>query len=183
MGVFLRMSFAYTHKRANKKYARDKTPAPSIPAFANLSKMLFVSAMLLTLSGYWINARLLLQINTPAFTPLLGAGFVLYGYYKLEKAFLNLGDNYSPLFEAYMPFKIITHGAYQNIRHPIYLYNLYVSFGLAISSASGPVLICAIIGLFYVLKAIQLEEIYLMKSFPDYKEYVKHSWRLIPHIY
>ncbi len=182
-GVFIRMSFSYTYKRAGKKYARGKKRAPSIASFAKLSKILFVSSMLLTLTGYWLESVLFLKINSTPFIMLLGACLVLYGYLKLERAFSNLGDNYSPLFEAYFPAELVTSGAYNYIRHPIYLYNLFVSFGLAISSASGLVLISAITGLIFVIKAIRLEEKYLLKAFPQYKEYAERSWKLIPRIY
>ncbi len=181
--VFIRMSFAYTQKRAHKQYSQGKQQAPSIPAFTSLSKVLFVTSMLVCLISYWFASLVFLQIKPPPAIQLLGASLVLYGSIRLESAFSSLGNNYSPLFEAYIPFQIITQGAYRRIRHPIYLYNLFVSFGLAISSGSALVAINACIGLVFVLKAIRLEEVYLMQHFSEYSVYQKHSWRLIPYIY
>jgi len=181
--VFLRMSFAYTKKRAKRRYSRGKTQAPSISSFRNLSKILFISSMLLTISSYWISATLLLQIKPSPLMQIFGAGIVLFGYLRLERAFSNLGNNYSPLFEAYLPFELITQGAYRVIRHPVYLYNLFVSFGLAVSSGSGLVAMNAIVGLIFILKTIHLEEDYLTRNFPDYNNYKKQTWRLIPHVY
>lgn len=181
--VFIRMSFAYTQKRANKQYSLGKRQAPSIPFFTRLSKILFVTSMLVCLISYWFSFPVFLQIKPSAAIQLLGAGCVLYGSIRLESAFCSLGNNYSPLFEAYIPFQIITQGAYRNIRHPVYLYNLFVSFGLAISSGSALVAINACIGLVFVLKAIRLEEVYLVEHFSEYSDYQKHSWRLIPYVY
>ncbi|HED33193.1 MAG TPA: isoprenylcysteine carboxylmethyltransferase family protein [Gammaproteobacteria bacterium] len=183
ISVFIRMSFAYTQKRAHKQYSRGKQPAPSIPAFSRLSKALFVSSMLVCLMSYWFSSIVFLQIKPSPAIQLLGASCVLYGSIRLECAFSSLGNNYSPLFEAYMPFQLITQGAYRRIRHPVYLYNLFVSFGLAISSGSALVAINAGIGLVFVLKAIRLEEVYLVEHFSEYSDYQKHSWRLIPYVY
>jgi len=183
ISVFLRMSFSYTQKRANRQYAEGKTQAPSIHVFNKLSKMLFITSMSVCIAGYWVSPALFLQIKPGPYIQLLGAGIILYGNIRLEGAFSSLGKNYSPLFEAYMPFELVTQGAYRSIRHPIYLYNLFVSFGLAISSGSGLVAINAGTGLFFVIKAIHLEEQYLAESFPDYREYTQRSWRLIPGVY
>lgn len=180
--VFLKMSFSYTQKRANNKFAKGKQAAPSLTSFRTLSKVLFVSSMLLTLVSYWLSFPWLLSIEN-SFLQLFGVAMILFGYINLDRAFSNLGHNYSPLFDAYIPFELITSGSYQHIRHPIYLYNLLISFGLAVSSSSLLVLINAVIGLFFVLKAIQIEELYLAKHFPYYKSYSRNSWRLIPYLY
>ena len=185
--VFIKMSFSYTRKRANKRYALNRQAAPSIGVFRNLSKLLFVSSMLLTLasywSSYWGSPVFLLQIPSGPYVQLLGAGLVLAGYIHLQGAFKSLGNNYSPLFDAYLPDELITEGSYRFIRHPIYLYNLFVSFGLAISSTSLLVGINALMGLVFILKSISLEEAYLTDVFPAYKNYQKHSWRLIPGVF
>ena len=183
IGVFLRMSFSYTSKRKNRVYSIGKQAAPSIGVFKNLSKFLFVSSMLLTLLSYWLPLKLLIQIPPSDFQQVIGALIVAYGSYRLARVFSILGNNYSPVFDAYQPFELITQGPYRIIRHPIYLYNLFVSFGLAISSGSGLVAINAITGLIFILKAIKLEEKYLTDIFSDYADYKKHSWRLIPGVF
>lgn len=181
--VFLKMSFSYTKKRRNREYSIGKQAAPSIGVFKNLSKLLFVSSMLMTLLSYWSPLNLLMLIPPSAYQQVLGALIVLYGSYRLAKVFLILGNNYSPVFDAYQPFELITQGPYRVIRHPIYLYNLFVSFGLAISSGSGLVAINAVIGLIFILKAIKLEEKYLTDLFPEYAHYRNSSWRLIPGVF
>jgi protein-S-isoprenylcysteine O-methyltransferase Ste14 len=182
-GVFLRMSVNYTRKRANRVYANDRIAAPSISGFKNISKILFISSMLMTLSGYWTSSILLLQMHSNPYLQLLGALVVLYGCIRLEAALCCLGKNYSPLFDAYQPLEIITKGPYQLIRHPIYLYNLFVSFGLAISSGSVFVTINAMIGLVFILKTIYHEEVFLSETFADYIAYKQNSWRLIPRVF
>jgi len=183
VGVFLRMSLNYTQKRANRVYANGRKAAPSVRSFKYLSKILFVSSMLMTISSYWISSSLLLQVHSNPYLKLIGVIIVLYGCFRLEVALHSLGKNYSPLFDAYQPFKLITHGPYQSIRHPIYLYNLFVSFGLAISSGSALVAINAVIGLVFILKTIRLEENFLTETFAEYSTYKQNSWRLLPMVF
>ncbi|MCF6255239.1 MAG: isoprenylcysteine carboxylmethyltransferase family protein [Gammaproteobacteria bacterium] len=181
--VFLLMMFSYTKKRSGQCYAVGKKQAPSLRSFQTLSKFLFISSMLLALLSYWFQFDVLLIIHNSVLLQLLGMVFVFLGYVFLVKAFKDLGDNYSPLFDAYLPKKLVTTGAYRMIRHPVYLFNLFVSFGLVISSGSLIVLVNAIIGLFFVIKSVHLEEEYLIKSFPEYRRYSLCSWRFIPYLY
>lgn len=181
--VLLGMSYGYTQKRANQRYAKGKDKAPSLNSFRILSKLLFVSSMLVTLISYWFDwPFLLLMYNSHLFTAI-GAVFVLVGYFGLRQSFDKLGNNYSPLFDAYLPFELVTKGIYSRIRHPIYLFNLFVSFGLALSSGSALVLLNAVIGLCFILWAIQIEESYLRQQFSHYSQYCDRTWRLVPYCY
>lgn len=182
--VFLRMSISYTRRRTDRRYAEGKNAAPSIRSFRHLSKLLFTVSMVLTLASYWIDGRYLLPLFSES--PWLktgGAMLVLSGYLGLSHAFRLLGEHYSPMFDAFLPDSLVQTGLYRLVRHPVYLFNLFVSFGLAISSASGIVLISATIGLLFVLRAISMEEAYLERHFPDYADYMKRSWRLVPYVY
>lgn len=181
--VFLLMMFSYTKKRTNQCYATGKLQAPSIRSFQTLSKFLFISSMSLTLSSYWVNFDILLIIHNDFLLQLLGVFFVFSGYIYLARAFKDLGNNYSPLFDAYFPKNLVTTGIYKTIRHPVYLFNLLISFGLVISSGSLIVMMNTVIALFFIIKSIRLEEKYLIKSFPEYRGYSLRSWRLIPYFY
>ncbi len=181
--VFIGMSFGYTQKRAGRKYAEGRTPAPSIRSFKFLSKVLFLFSMMLTLLSYWISSPLLWRLYESSWLQILGALLVLIGYVLLRSVLKVLGSNYSPLFDAFLPKQIITTGHYQNIRHPIYLYNLFVSFGLALSSGLLWVLISTLIGFTFVMRAISIEEKYLQSHFPAYTSYMNKSWKILPCIY
>lgn len=181
--VFIGMSFGYTRKRAVRQYAEGRKAAPSITSFKLLSKTLFVLSMFFTLSSYWVTLPLVPRLHQSPWLQLCGALMVLVGYVLLQQSFKALGNNYSPLFDAYLPEQLVTSGQYKIIRHPIYLYNLFVSFGLALSSGLSWVLIFAAIGLGFVMRAITLEEKYLNKHFPAYANYRKNSKKLIPWVY
>lgn len=181
--VFLRMSYEYTQKRANQRYAAGKYKAPSLSSFRILSKLLFVSSMLITIISYWFAWSFLFFIYHSAVLTVIGAILVFAGYFGLRESFKALGNNYSPLFDAYMPFELITKGIYAHIRHPIYLFNLFISFGLALSSGSVLVFVNGVVGLCFILRAIKLEENYLRQRFPDYLPYCERTWRLIPYYF
>lgn len=181
--IFLAMAVSYTQKRANQAYAEGKQPVPSIRRFKPLSKIIFVINMLITLASYWLISPLFLTIHHNLGLQLLGALIVLIGYINLNRAFNALGNNYSPLFDSYAPNNLVTQGVYARIRHPIYLFNLFVSFGLALSSGSLIVVVGALIGLAFILKSITLEEYYLTHRFPEYEAYTQRTSRLIPFVF
>jgi len=141
---------------------------------------MFISSMILTLSGFWVDAWFLVTLYENAGMQLGGSLLVLFGFVNLKTAFRHLGRNYSPSFDAYLPSELVTSGPYRFIRHPVYLFNLCVSFGLAIASGSLLVMFNALVGLLFVLKIIAIEEASLRQHFPGYAVYTQNSWRLIP---
>jgi protein-S-isoprenylcysteine O-methyltransferase Ste14 len=177
------MAFSYTKKRTGQHYAEQREPVPDIPAFKLISKLIFVSSMLLTLISFWANSSFLLTIYQYPLLQLAGTFLVLTGFINLQLAFQHLGEQYSPSFDAYLPTILVTSGHYRFIRHPIYLFNLFVSFGLAIASGSAIVYTTASIALLFILKIINMEEKCLIKHFPRYQTYQKQSWRLVPFCY
>lgn len=177
------MALGYTSLRKGQVYAEGKEKAPDLKVFKTLSKCLFLFSMCFTLVTFWYRPQWIFAWHENASICIFGLALVLIGKYKLALTLKQLGQNYSPLFDSYFPHKIINTGEYKRIRHPIYLYNLFVSFGLAISSGSLWVLISASIGFCFVFRSIFLEESYLKKRFADYPEYQTKTWRLIPFIF
>ena len=180
--VFIGMAIGYTQKRANQSYAENKSKAPSLNSFRTLSKVLFVFGMVFTLFSYWLDFPPIFLFHDSSALRLAGALTVLLGYFGLQHAFASLGQNYSPLFDAYKPLSITKSGIYHFIRHPIYLFNLFVSFGLALSSGLYPVIISASIGLVFIIRAVIIEERYLKQEFAGYEIYCSRTWRFIPYL-
>ncbi|MDH5324704.1 MAG: isoprenylcysteine carboxylmethyltransferase family protein [Gammaproteobacteria bacterium] len=181
--VFAGMSLVYTRKRARRHYAQTRLAAPSLKGFGIISKSLFVGSMVLTLLSLWLDAPWLLKLHDSSFMQLWGSMMVFMGFLGLQKTFRQLGQNYSPSFDAYIPATLLTQGMYHLVRHPVYLFNLFVSFGLALASGSVLVLLCALTGLVFVLRIIAIEEQYLKLHFPEYEHYAKRTDRLLPYCY
>ena len=78
---------------------------------------------------------------------------------------------------------LIRTGPYSLIRHPMYAASLLVFLGVTIGYGD-PIKILIFLALVVVLllKARQ-EEVYLKKQFPEYAEYMRTTWRLLPFVF
>ncbi len=94
-----------------------------------------------------------------------------------------LGNNWSGRIEIKKDHKLITNGPYSITRNPIYTGLLSGVLGTALmyNQLKG---ILALILLFcaYSMKIIK-EEKFLLKNFPEYKNYMRKVKRLIPFLY
>lgn len=79
--------------------------------------------------------------------------------------------------------KLIRHGPYRFVRHPIYSGLLLALVGTAL--ASGAVwFLAAIGGGAYFVMSLRVEEADMLARFPDeYAEYIRQTTRLIPFVY
>ncbi len=173
----------YGRKRFQRKYSKDRSPAVSLKLMGPISKFLFIFNFSMTLLSLWVKSHLFLFFHDSIVLMCFGLTICTTGWYFLKKAFSDLGENYSPIFDAYLPKQLVTSGLYSKIRHPIYLFNLFISFGLAIMSGSGWVLLGALISFVLLMIGIEREEQYLTKAYGEYKAYSQSSWKLIPYIY
>ena len=98
------------------------------------------------------------------------------------KAFLDLGDNLTPLPYPIKESILIKNNSYKNLRHPIYKGLLLISLGIFILSSSL-IHLFLFIALTIVLrtKALKEEEILKIK-FPEYKTYIKEVPAIIKNI-
>ena len=89
------------------------------------------------------------------------------------QAFMDLGDNLTPLPYPMKESILITNNSYNNSRHPLYKGILFISLGICISTLSL-IHISLFLILAYILKikAIKEEEI-LKTKHKEYKNYIK----------
>ena len=93
---------------------------------------------------------------------------------------LTLGTHYSPCYNSYIPNDIVQLGLYKHIRHPIYTANIMLFIGVFISTGSMLIIVnIALLVLYYVASAIR-EEHALVKIFPEYLQYMKHTGMFFP---
>ena len=79
--------------------------------------------------------------------------------------------------------ELITSGPYKYIRHPMYIAQIIAIIPLLVEYFTWlrfGVLLLLIVTL---LLKIKYEEKQLVSHFPDYKDYKKTTWRLIPYVY
>jgi protein-S-isoprenylcysteine O-methyltransferase Ste14 len=120
---------------------------------------------------------------------LLGLAMLVFGDYlrfmsrrQLMRAGLTmLGSSRLVIAEGQ---RLVTDGLYRRIRHPLYLGEItrHLGFTLILTSSYGFALV--LLGSVFLLFRIQREERMMLEEFGDeYREYMAHTWRLIPHIY
>jgi protein-S-isoprenylcysteine O-methyltransferase Ste14 len=112
----------------------------------------------------------------------LGLGLFLTGIPIRLAGKRTLGKSYS--YGLKPPEKLIKHGMYEHVRHPIYLAMLLYTAGIPLffSSLYGFTPTLGFVPL--ILYRIKIEEKMLIEKFRDqYREYMKNTKKLIPFIY
>ncbi len=111
------------------------------------------------------------SINT--FCMIVGLAISILGLIIVIKAFIDLGENITPLPYPMNESSLIKNNSYQNVRHPVYKGLLFISLGICIFSLSL-IHLSLLISLAYILKIKALKEEERLKiKFPEYKKYIK----------
>lgn len=98
-------------------------------------------------------------------------------------AFVTLGRSLTIFPRPRKGGKLVRHGVYSVVRHPIYLGAALVLIGwsVAVRSWISAVLATTLIVLFAAKSTV--EETHLMERFPEYGEYRRRTWRILPWVY
>lgn len=110
-----------------------------------------------------------------------GLLFVAAGFFSI-KGYLDLQKGFTQAIEIDDANLVVT-GLYHTLRHPISLGNILFCVACPLFLAAGPSWIPALIGVLGVMLRISIEESFIQQHLPDYKEYKKRTWALIPFIY
>ncbi|WP_269625133.1 methyltransferase family protein [Prochlorococcus marinus] len=120
------------------------------------------------------------SINT--FCTILGLAISIQGLFIAIRAFIDLGENLTPLPYPMNESSLIKNNSYQSVRHPLYKGLLYISLGICILSLSL-LHLSLLISLAYILRVKALKEEERLKiKFPEYKKYMKEVPAIIKKI-
>ena len=131
-----------------------------------------------------LGANLLIPLSLlPEQSPGLGAAAVAASVAGLgfsTWAVWHLGTAFSIVPEAR---RLVQTGPYRWVRHPLYLAGFIIGLALLAANFSPPAL-----GLFLGFAGCQAlrmacEEDLLARAFPEYDEYRRHTWVLLPYVY
>ncbi|MCC6767253.1 MAG: isoprenylcysteine carboxylmethyltransferase family protein [Deltaproteobacteria bacterium] len=138
---------------------------------------LFYLLLLAAPVEWWLHGR------PAAAWQLAGAALAAAGVHGYRRAGRALGDQLGPLVAPVEPARLIDRGWYGRIRHPMYLAELALAFGLPLVLAARWTL--ALSGLFLaaVVHRIEIEERALAARCPEYAAYASRTSRLVPHVY
>lgn len=108
---------------------------------------------------------------------LAGIALGLYAIQTIRLGNFNISPHVKP------NGRLIAHGPYRLVRHPMYTAILLTCWPMAIGHFSY-LRLGFVVGLTLVLIAkLHIEEQYLTKAFDAYREYTRTSKKLIPFIY
>ncbi len=136
--------------------------------------MALLGSFLLTFIAAFPNAEPTL-LQTAGATILMVSGSAI-----TIAALLALGRAFSIVPEAR---RLVTRGPYGIVRHPMYLGEILVGFGLTLQAFSGFAMLLFALFLLAQLARMRYEEQILERTFPGYAAYKRRTARLIPRIY
>lgn len=142
----------------------------------------------LSLVGFlpYADRRGLLLFTFPAADALryLGLGLYLAGNAIGLAAMRSLGRQYSGYITLQEDHRLVQHGLYGLIRHPIYLRALMVLLGLPLLFRSWLAIPALAFGAVFVAARIRQEEKLLAENFgTEFDAYRRRTWRLLPYLY
>ncbi len=96
---------------------------------------------------------------------------------------MALGRNLTPFPRPSAHTRLVQHGIYGLIRHPLYTAGICGATGWALLWASWPAMVAAVtLAVFFDAKARQ-EEHWLQQQFPEYGGYAQRVRRFVPWLY
>ena len=111
---------------------------------------------------------------------LLSAALILLGDILAVVILRRLGKSFSIMAEAR---KLVTCGPYSVIRHPLYAAEQLAILGALIQFASVEAAVLVAVQFSFQLIRMRNEEAVLMRTFPEYADYMLRTPRLIPGIW
>ncbi len=135
-------------------------------------------AILLAAPGEW-----LVRSRPGSWMQLGGAALFLAGIVGYRRAGGALGAQLSPLLAPREPVLLVEGGPYRRVRHPMYLAQLAMGAGAALSLGAHGTLLLTLALAIVLLHRIGREEELLAERLPAYGPYAKRTYRLVPYVY
>ena len=134
------------------------------------------------LGGFLMSGLLLLspREDLPMWARLVACFLVVVGNGFAIVIMMRLGRSFSILPEGR---RLVTQGPDAVVRHPLYLAEAVATLGVVINFLSPWALVLVTVQLGLQMVRIHYEEKVLKEHFPEYEDYAKKTWRLIPGIY
>lgn len=94
-----------------------------------------------------------------------------------------LGKNRKSTPEPSPESELVTKSVYSIVRHPLYFSLICLSFGWSLLFVSVASAMASLVLAVFLDRKARLEEKLLSERFPEYQDYMKKTYRLIPWIY
>ena len=132
----------------------------------------------------WIATRLLAFADFPLRPVPFMAGILCLavGLWLFHRSHADLGTNWSITLEVREGHRLVTHGIYRHVRHPMYLALLLSSLGQTLvipNWVAGPSYLVTF-GVLFVLRVGPEERLMREEFGKDYESYMARTRRLVP---
>jgi protein-S-isoprenylcysteine O-methyltransferase Ste14 len=132
----------------------------------------------------WIVTRLLAFADYPLRPVPFIAGILCLavGLWFFHRSHADLGTNWSITLEVREGHRLVTHGIYRHVRHPMYLALLLYSLGQTLvipNWVAGPSYLVSF-GFLFVLRVGPEERLMREEFGKDYESYMARTRRLVP---
>jgi len=132
----------------------------------------------------WIATRLLAFADYPLRPVPFVAGVLCLavGLWLFHRSHADLGPNWSITLEVREGHRLVTHGIYRHVRHPMYLALLLYSLGQTLvipNWVAGPSYLVSF-GFLFVLRVGPEERLMREEFGKDYESYMARTRRLVP---
>lgn len=144
---------------------------------------LFGFSMWLSLLIYMINPGWMAWSTflLPTWLRWLGAGLGLVAIPLIYWMFSSLGKNVTDTVVVRKEHRLVTHGPYRLVRHPMYLFSLLYFTGLSLLSANWFIWLTGFLSLILLAVRTPIEEAELIGKFGnEYRDYMQRTGRFFP---
>lgn len=179
------MIWAVKHLRIRRlrRYADQRTQADVNTRYKVVSPLLYLVQNFLCIASFWSNSPLFLKLHDSNAMRLVGVLIVSLATVLYLKSLGRLGRNYSPCFDSYIPFELISSGPYRFTRHPMYAAKLIIVVGNLVMSGSLWFAVMFVYLLTETTRTITREERHLADSVPGYVDYQRRTSKIVPFMF
>lgn len=165
---------------SGERLSRSADGTPMMIVICIFGMALWLSPIVYLLNPFWMAWS---KIGSPEWTRWFGLGLGLVSVGLIYWLFNSIGSGITPVSSTRKEHKLVTHGIYRWVRHPLYTVgsSLYISFGLMADNW----FIILMAALAFIVMAVRTlkEEANLIEKFGDeYREYIKRTGRFLPRL-
>ena len=134
---------------------------------------------------YMVNPRWMAwsHLSLPPWLRWVGAGVGIVAVPLIAWMFMSLGKNVTDTVAIRREHRLVTHGPYRWVRHPMYSFSFLALVGFALLSANWFIGLTGILALVVLAVRTPIEETKLIEEFGDeYRAYMRRTGRFLPRL-
>jgi len=187
IAVFVGMVSISVFFRSRARRSGEAIPRVREGTFVLLTRLLFAAPLYLPIIAYMLNPDWMAfaALPLPTWLRLLGAAIGLAILPLLYWVFSSIGSNISETMLTKEKHRLVIHGPFQWVRHPLYSAATMVLISMSVLAANWFMLMMACIALVGVaVLVIPREEAELIRKFGvEYQDYMRRTGRLAPRLF